>query len=244
MNAKRRILCGILSTILTVPALGCGAEPPDEPAKKPAQAPDAKRAEFGKNVWLETRGSERRVILESRVCLREGMLELLLCRQQTKEHESILSAEIDARMVHAALLAAGALPGAPVRYQPDFKPASGTRIRVTLEYKDRGKTVTIPAQRWVLNSATKKELAHDWVFAGSQFVPSLEDKDKTYYLAQATGDVICISNFDSAMLDLPINSPKDNNELAFEAHTELIPPLETKVTVILELVLEPKKPVK
>jgi hypothetical protein len=36
------------------------------------------------------------------------------------------------------------------------------------------------------------------------------------------------------LLDLPIDSSKNNADLNFEAHTERIPPLETKVTVILE----------
>ena len=43
------------------------------------------------------------------------------------------------------------------------------------------------------------------------------------------------------MLDLPINSSKDNDDLAFEAHTERIPDLETPVLVILEPVLAAKK---
>ena len=55
------------------------------------------------------------------------------------------------------------------------------------------------------------------------------------------GDVICVSNFEDAMLDLPINSSKNNDELAFEAFTERIPPIGTPVTVILEPVLEKNK---
>ena len=55
------------------------------------------------------------------------------------------------------------------------------------------------------------------------------------------GDVICISNFETALLDLPIKSPKDDAERFFVANTEQIPPLETKVVVILEPVVEAKK---
>jgi hypothetical protein len=53
--------------------------------------------------------------------------------------------------------------------------------------------------------------------------------------------VICISNFDSAMLDVPFLSTKDNDDLFFQANTESIPPLETPVTVILEPVRAKKK---
>src|SRR5438094_8893789 len=49
----------------------------------------AERTKLGRNVWLESKGKERRVVVESAICLREGSygLECLLCRRGTKEHE-------------------------------------------------------------------------------------------------------------------------------------------------------------
>src|SRR4029077_14227113 len=103
------------------------------------------------------------------------------------------------------------------------------------------KNVRVPAQDWIRNVKTKKILDSDWVFAGSVlFEDPTEPKKKPFYAAN-DGDVICISNFDSAMLDLPINSSKDNDDLMFEAYTERIPALETPVLVILEPVLKGKK---
>ena len=43
------------------------------------------------------------------------------------------------------------------------------------------------------------------------------------------------------MLDLPIASSKENEDLVFEAWTERIPPLDTPVVVILEPVVPAKK---
>jgi len=54
------------------------------------------------------------------------------------------------------------------------------------------------------------------------------------YLAN-DGDVICLSNFDTAMLDIPVASSKDNANLDFQAWTERIPKLGTKVVVVLEV---------
>src|SRR4029077_11883847 len=96
----------------------------------------------------------------------------------------------------------------------------------------------LPAQRWVRNVKTKKILEHDWVFAGSVLIPDPLDNTKKPFYAANDGDVICVSNFDTAMLDLPINSTKDNDELQFEAFTERIPEFGTKVRVILEPVLK------
>ncbi len=123
-----------------------------------------------------------------------------------------------------------------------FTPASGTTIKITLQYEKKpGETVTVDAKDWVRNLRTGKPLDKDWVFAGSQLFKDPDDpKSPPYYMANG-GDVICVSNFMDAMLDLPINSPKENSELAFEAWTERIPPLNTKVTVILEPVIEKEK---
>ena len=143
--------------------------------------------------------------------------------------------------IHAALIAAGAKEGSPVRFAPKYRPASGTTIKVSLQYQDKDKLVTVPAQTWIKNAKNNKTLESDWVFAGSRLVTNPLDPDgKKHYLAN-DGDVICVSNFETALLDLPINSPKDNADLFFVANTERIPPLETKVVVILEPVLEAKR---
>lgn len=209
-------------------------------AQDKEKKPQVKKAEVGKNVFLEIEGDKRRVVVNAYVCLRQGMLEQLLTRKRTKEHEAILAADVDARHIHFALQAAGAEPGKPVQYRPEFKPPSGTPIKITLEYENRkGETVRVPAQQWIQHIKTKKDLAHDWVFTGSGLFQDPMDKKKTYYLAN-DGDVICLANFDTAMLDLPVDSSKDNDALLFNAHTERIPPLETPVRVILEPVAAKK----
>jgi hypothetical protein len=227
---------------------GCGSDQAESADEAPQEAPrlaEAKKVPVGKNVWLEIQGERRRVVVQSKVCLREGQLELLLCKKHTKEHEAIVTADADARDIHKALLVTGAVPGSPVRYQPKFQAPTGTRIRVSVQFEDKGKSVTVPAQSWVRDFSTKKELQHAWVFAGSVLWPTGERDDKSppSYGANS-GDVICLSNFEDAMLDLPVNSPKDNAELVFEAYTERIPPLDTPVKVILEPLPEPKKPEK
>ena len=58
-------------------------------------------------VLLDAEG--KRLVLKGEVCLREGLLEMLVCLKQTKEHESILSVATKAQTVHAGLLALFAL---------------------------------------------------------------------------------------------------------------------------------------
>ena len=78
------------------------------------------------------------------------------------------------------------------------------------------------------------------LFAGSRLIEDPFDKTKKPFYAANDGDVICVSNFDTAMLDLPVDSSRDNADLIFEAQTERIPAVDTPVRVILEPVL-PKK---
>jgi hypothetical protein len=194
-----------------------------------------KTVPVGPNVAVEIQGQSRRVIINAAVCLREGQLEHLMCRKDTKEHEAILDADIDARDIHKALLVTGAKPGLPVQFEPKFQPPTGTAIHIKLQYQSKGKTITVDARDWVRNVNTKKALDQNWVFAGSIFYPDPSDPEKAPPLYAANGgDVICVSNFAGAMLDLPIASSNDDSELVFQAWSDRIPEIGTPVRMILE----------
>lgn len=237
MNALTIRCWGLLTSAVVLVGLGCDAPETSSPSKEPTPA---KKSALGKNVWFEVQGGQRRVLINASICLREGQLEELLCRTNTKEHEAILAADVDARMIHAALEAAGAKAGAPVKFDPKFVPPTGTRVKITLQYEKDGKLVTVPAQHWIRDVKTRKDLDQDWVFAGSQLVPNPDDPKKPPFYRANEGDVICVINRDNALLDLPIYSPKALDDRIFEAHTERIPPLNTKVVVILEPMAEKK----
>ncbi len=245
MSSIKNISCSFLGIgwVFAFASLGCESDSPakpDPPRQERAKPVESKKVLMGRNVWLEILGDRRRVLISASVCLREGQLEHLMCRKNTKEHEAILTADIDARDVHKALLLTGIEPGSTVQYLPKYRSPSGPRIKITIEYEQKGKVTTLPAQQWIRNTQTKKELEDDWVFAGSQLLPDPLDNTKPPFYAANSGDVICVSNFEGAMLDLPIKSSKDNAELVFEAFTERIPPFDTKVV----LILEPQPPAK
>ena len=67
--------------------------------------PDPGWKKLGRNLWFDPKA--KKVILRARVVLREGYLEHFMCSKGTKEHEVILTADCDAEVIHAALLAAG-----------------------------------------------------------------------------------------------------------------------------------------
>lgn len=292
----------------TAPNEESGASAEDGEASSGALVPLNEK----KTVLLDRPG--KRVLLKSKVVLRNGLLEMFCCLKNTKEHESILAVDAKAYVIHTGLLALGAEPGRPVQFvRPDpenpekqieeYRPPTGQRIDVFVQWTDeKGKLHRKPAQKWIryalhrfyledlkqrpedlkipddsrlryhedsgelswygpmsdgerdellgLSEGKKyrkiirsfyrrtrpKPMDADWVFAGSGF--SVDERTgKKRYLAEG-GDLICVANFPTAMLDVTRRSSSSNDALMFEAWTERIPPLGTEVTVELVPVFE------
>jgi len=241
------------------PGLSIEEEPAGEPPLPPPLVDDPKglqRLHPDYPVWIDSQ--RKHVLMVGRICQRRAPLELFACLRGSKEHESVVVVESKAYVVHAGLLAVGAEPGSAVQFVPEFQPASGTEIEVTVVWEDEsGRRRQARAQDWVrdvagmysifegvvanpfdeeLNlddqSAAWKNMEYPWVFAGSQFLRD-ERTGQQYYQADGEGDLICVSNFPSAVLDVPIRSSDSNAALLFETYTERIPALGTPVTLIL-----------
>ena len=142
-----------------------------DPANRPAvvASTDLKPLNKTGTVLLDAKG--KKLLLKSEVVLREGLLELLVCLKRSKEHESILSVDTQAQIVHAGLLALGAEAGTPVRWEPEYRSATGQTIDVFLTWTDEeGKLHRDPAQSWIRH-ATRR-----------YFVQKLETPPKNFKL--------------------------------------------------------------
>lgn len=293
-----------------------GPAQPPEPAVPPESvqppAPTAAETELLKGtVPLNEAGTvlldrnRKRVVVKAEVCLRNGSLEMLLCLPQTKEHESILKYEGDARTLHAGLVAAGIEPGKPVSFDPDFTPPQGPVMDLTLHWTDaKGVSRTAPAGDWIRTSTDKwyeaplpalpagvslpedLELRHtrqggtllwygrmsekdrdralaltsdatfqehirsffkdsqprpltaEFVFAGSFFYDkpvAYDDQGEVVETVQTYaaegGEVICVANFPSALIDIAERSSAEGQGVLYEAATERIPAVGTPVLI-------------
>ena len=271
------------------------AADPATPAK-PAVDADLTALNKSGTVLADLKG--KRLLIKSEVVLREGLLEMLACLKQTKEHEAILSVDAKAQVVHAGLMALSAEPGGPAKFVPEYKPASGQLIDIFLTWTDvEGKLHRDPAQSWIRHATRRyflekiealpkgfklpadsdlkwderhkellwygtmtkeqrdsleklstdatyrkaikslsdqsqiRQMDAQWVFAGSGFSTDPATGQK-YYLAES-GDLICVANFATATVDLAVESSATNDGLMFEAYTEHIPPVGTKITIEL-----------
>jgi len=280
-------------------------QPADATTKTPDVKDDAKLVPLNKQrtVFIDRAG--KKLILKGQVVLREGLLEMFICKTKTKEHEAILSIDSDAFVIHTGLLALGAKTGGPAQFQEEYKPPTGQKINIFVSWIDaEGKTQRMNSQKWIRNAISRyhgqplaelpayvkipedsqlrydkdnqelhwiapiteaqpdellnhtkdeayqkgikgfftatrsKELQADWVFVGSSFYE--EENGEKYYQAEA-GNIICVANFNDAMIDVAQKSSADNDGLNFEPYTERIPPLGTRVTIELIPVLEEKE---
>lgn len=265
-----------------------------------------------KTVLLDAK--KKTLQIRSKVVLREGLLEMLCCLKQTKEHESILAVDAKAYTINAGLLALGMEPGTPVRFEPEYQAPTGTPVKIFVEWTDEDdKRRRVPAQYFISRAVHRfyaetlkkqpadltiprdtrlrydgknqeltwyghmkaeerdellklsrdktyrksiesfyeqsqpKEMEAGWVFIGSGFYVDPNTGEK-YFQAEG-GDVICVANFPTALIDVAISSSASGEQnLLYEAYTKRIPPLDTDVLIEivpdLDRPVEAKKPVK
>ena len=186
-------------------------------------------------VWIDMQ--YKHVVLQGETC-RAGYPLEFFATYSNKSYEAVLSVNVTPWIVHTGLLRVGAEPGHPARFQPSFVPPSGTEVAIEVRWKDaQGKVQSAPAQHWIRNIKTKKELDSNWVFAGSLFVKD-DATGKEYYQADS-GELICVLSLPTAMLDLPIRSYGAMEARSFEAFAEHLPPPGTPVTILLKPILAP-----
>lgn len=190
--------------------------------------PELTRLSPKQAVWVNAQS--RLLVVGGAVALADGPIEFFACPRKTKEHESVVAVDATAQLVHTGLLAIGLRPGNPASFYPDFKPATGDQVAITVQWKDDTGNHEASAQSWVKNSQTGQELEYNWIFAGSSFWKN--PKTGVEYYQADGGDLVCVSNFPAATLDLPITSSQANNSLLFEAFTGRVPKRGTPVELV------------
>ena len=235
-----RCLLVAIVAATAAPAVAPAADPAapaaDVEAGRPDAHPELRRLSQTDALWLDLPG--KRVVVGGKIAIDEGEIEVFACPKGSKEHEAIVATLCPARLVHAGLLAIGLEPGNPVSFDPAYVPAKGPKVSVLVRWQDgAGQWQERRAQELIRNTKTGEPLTADWVFAGSGFWR--DPADGTDYYQADGGDMICVSNFPGAMLDLPIESSDANEALLFQAFEGRVPPPGTAVELILAPVKAP-----
>lgn len=217
-------------------------EPPaTDPAAEQAPAEPGKLQLPGIKVDLK----KKMIDVDAKVVLREGMLELVACTPDTKEHEAILSLGAKAQHIHLSLLLLGAKPGRPtpwVQLEDNTLKRllpQGDKVKVSLVFQEDGQEVDVPISRFIVNSKGKHTASSEFLFAGS-VLTKLED-GRMIYEADESGNVISLVSFGDEMLVTPDPAMNDYSTLDYFADPQNIPTEGTEVHLRLRLIDKQKK---
>jgi len=204
-----------------------------------AQAPAAGAAKrvvkLGNHLRVDL--AKRRISMDAEVCLRSGALELLVCGKGTKEHESVMSTRAKASHLHAGLLLLGLTPGKPAEWvmlegddHGRALPPRGAALGIAFRWREPGGRVTqVDASKFLACGNKKGPMPDEWIFVGSDIFA-----DGTYW-ADSEGEILCVANFASAVIDVPFKNPNKQAQqmMDFVANTDAIPAVGTPVEVII-----------
>jgi hypothetical protein len=227
------------------------AEAASPPARKPFKLP---------GLIIDFR--QRCVDIESTVCLDEGLLELIACTKDTKEHESIVAVKARPMHIHTALLLLGADPGNPAIRKPVDEqqkrwvdlPPRGNPVEVFLVFKDAaGRMVEHPIGDFIARAdrqdddfgaddkvaAKDAEFPNTFLFAGSLLHEDGPGPRK--YLADLSGNVISIVTFGDELLCLPHVYGHSNDSLMWQVNPTKLPKVGSNVTLRLRPRINPAK---
>ncbi len=220
-----------------------GAPPvlPTEPAKTQGDpAPPLVLNPFDGIVVLPNGAA---VEIAAWTCLEAGWLEQIACAPNSREHESLVVVKAPPSEIHAALLLAGFEPGSPGTwsYVDDalqFTQPTGDRLDVLVRYENAvGDTIQEPMSAWIQDHRGQHEFPDEpWVFGGSAFEKNLPWMGPgEHYVADMTGSIIGLVTFGDEVIGFSrvIADQEAVHPPVWEVRTEHVPPVGTKVTLIL-----------
>jgi len=158
-------------------------------------------------------------------------LELLVCAPDTREHEALVVTTVQPSLIHAALLAIGAVPGSPGNLG-ESSPPSGSGLTVEVIVR-QGEAVDV--RDWVTDAPTRSLRPMDgFVFSGSQIHTR---ENATRYDADGTGVIIGLTTFGSEVVAYrALMSPQAAvDEPVWIADPQVVPEIGAEVRVRIRL---------
>ena len=195
----------------------------------PSVEPASQAKPFAPGVRIDWQ--ERTVELDVEIVLRRGPLELLACSPRTREHESILRVRAQPMHIFQAMGLIGLEPGLPLHYDENHDrwiAPTGESLELEVCCREGEQNSFAPVERWLLDVRRGRPPERlDWVFAGSRTF------DNGRFGADVDGTVICVVDFDTALIGLGSFHTADNERLWLAANTEAIPPAGSSCTLLI-----------
>lgn len=221
--------CVFLLFFLCSRGAGGYADDPHARSRNDKTVPPAQPREFAPGVRIDW--TKRTVEVDARVVLREGLIELFACTPGTREYESIVVVRGSPTHVYQAMGLVGLEAGSPVRYDEKRQrllPPTGQALDILVRYRKAGAERTVSARRWLMDVEKRRPpKSLPWVFAGSRVLGDGR------LGAENEGTVVCVVDFDTALIAVGAFHTADDAALWLAANTEEIPPIGTPCTLLI-----------
>lgn len=241
----------LVAMIAIGPVAGAADDAAPAPSGK-ADAPSAKQKPKDKINALpgiEIDAKKGYIDVAGKICIDEGMLELIACTKDSKEHESIVALEAKAQHLHLALVILGAKAGNPPawKYLKDQDrwigiPPRGDLVKLSLVHRDiKGAEVETPINKFVQTQEGDALPTDQFVFSGSR-VHKAENGAKRY-MADVDGNVVSVVSFGDETLCLPQPASHANDQLVWQVNpkTSLRPGTSVKLR-LRPIIIKKDKP--
>ena len=246
MDNRALILNGLVLWSAAMTALGDPAQPGTEGAeKKPFTVTETEVKMPGVTIDRAT----LEVRIEAAVCLDSGILEYVVCRPDTFEHEAIFTTEAKPELVHAALLLARLKP-IPQRaglidlwWEKALK-QENSRVKIEVEWEDEGKMKRVNltsllrsredgADAQAEGEQGDADVQDAWIFAGS-FMHTNQKSGARVYAANLSGILVGIWPDPSTVIQYGLVNcnPYEGERLGMEINEERVPDVGTRVNLV------------
>jgi hypothetical protein len=223
------------------------ANPQDEAAATEQPPPEKPRDVLGRKVvrklgphsfaigLVRLDSAAREVRFPAKVNMNDGLIEVMVCTEQGKLHESVLVSPISPLHLHTALLLLGLEPGRnpgwyvspdPALREKGWDAPTGALIDVYVRWDTPEGTREVRAEELLKDQRTGRPMSKaSWVFVGSSV-----DKQGAY-AADKLGSIVTNYHDRTAVLDNSLDTGQVD-DFTF-ARNELIPELGTPVEIRL-----------
>lgn len=183
------------------------------------------------------------VRIAATVCLAEGLLEFVVCKPGTFEHEAIFTTEAKPELVHAALLLGGLKPtpqlaGLDRLWWDKALKQEDSRVKIEVEWEEKGKTKRVNLTSMIRNrqegdGEKAAEVKDAWVFAGSFLHAGGKGGERTY-AANSSGILVGIWPDPSTVIQygVPNGNPYEGKGFGMEINPGKVPEVGTKVQLV------------
>ena len=236
---------------------------PESPTPKEPEKPGYEVTETEiKLPGVTINRAKREVRIDAEVCLQAGILEYVVVRPETFEHEAIFTTTAKPEFVHAALLLCGLKPtpqfrGMSALWTEKAMKQKQSRVKIEVEWKEGKENKRINLTSLLIdregdtdgygleekNKPKEESKVQDaWIFAGS-FLHEDKETGKKFYVANSSGILVGIWPDLSTVIQYGVSSgnPYEGEHLGLEINEELVPKVGTKVKLVFSLHDAPDK---